>query len=190
MSAADAASQEDAAPLAGTRQHGCVQVYTGEGKGKTTAAFGLALRASGHGKRVYIGQFMKGRASGEVAAVSGNRLIHVEQYGEATCGPPWHAPDGHASGPQSGLSRAREALCSGEYDVVVLDEIDVAIWYGLLTQRECLALVDERPGHIDLVLTGRWAPPALIERADLVTEMREVKHYYRQGARARAGIEY
>ena len=190
MSAIETTSRQQPESPPGTRQQGCVHVYTGMGKGKTTAAFGLALRASGHGKRVYIGQFLKGRASGEVAALCGNPLIRVEQYGEATGGSPRHVLEQHASDPQSGLSRAREALRSGEYDVVVLDEIDVAIWYGLLTQRECLALVDDRPGHVDLVLTGRWAPLALIEHADLVTEMREVKHYYRQGARARAGIEY
>jgi len=171
-------------------RRGFVHVYTGEGKGKTSAALGLALRASGHGKRVFIGQFMKGAASGEIRALEAFPLVHVEQFGDPACLGPGHMTPGQADGARDGLARSRDALRAGKYDVVILDEIDVAIWYDLLTQSDCLALLDERPANVELVLTGRWAPRALLERADLVTEMREIKHYYRQGTPARAGIEF
>ena len=165
-------------------------MYTGEGKGKTTAAIGLALRASGHGRRVFLGQFLKGRRTGEVEAFGTSDLVDVEQFGDLAlceCGLVSHNQQSRA---RCGLTRAREALRTGAYDVVILDEIDVAVWFGLLDEKECLALLDERPAHVELVFTGRWAPQALVERADLVTEMREVKHYYRNGIGARAGIEY
>lgn len=166
---------------------GFVHVYTGEGKGKTTAAMGLALRASGQGRHVFIGQFMKGRLTGEVRAFAASPLVHVEQFGT-----PEFVSSGRVAraSARDGLARAREALRGGAYDVVVLDEIDVAIWCDLLTADDCLTLLDERPDDVELVLTGRWAPRAVVERADLVTDMREVKHYYRQGIPARAGIEY
>ena len=169
---------------------GYVHVYTGEGKGKTTAAFGLALRAAGHGKRAYVGQFMKGRPSGEIAALRGHPLIVVEQYGdpgstrrsEAAAPPRAHADEG--------LVRAAAALTSNGNELVVLDEIDVAVQFGLLSEQDCVRLIEARPQHVELVLTGRSASPAVIELADLVTEMREVKHYYRRGVQARAGIEF
>jgi cob(I)alamin adenosyltransferase len=170
---------------------GCVHVYTGEGKGKTTAAMGLALRALGHDRRVFIGQFMKSAASGEVKALECFDRVDVEQFGGSGWVLPHHqVASVHADLACGGLARASEALRSGSYDLVILDEIDVAISCGLLTTKDCLGLLDARPGDVELVLTGRWAPQALIDRADLVTEMREVKHYYRQGTAARAGIEY
>jgi len=175
-------------PAPSTR--GYVHVYTGEGKGKTTAAFGLALRAAGHGKRVYIGQFMKGRPYGEISALADHPLIVVEQFGD----PERIARDAveprHRRNADQGLARALDALASKDNDVVVLDELDVAVWFGLLHERDCIALIDARPPHVELVITGRLAPRWLIDRADLVTEMREVKHYYRQGVQARAGIEF
>jgi len=133
---------------------------------------------------------MKGRFCGENQALEASSLVHVEQFGDPRCAHPGQLTDVHAANARGGLIRAREALRTGEYDVVILDEIDVAIWYDLLTQDQCLVLLDERPAHVELVFTGRWAPRALLERADLVTEMREVKHYYRQGAPARAGFEF
>lgn len=169
---------------------GYVQVYTGDGKGKTTAALGLALRAAGHGMRTYIGQFMKGQFYGELEALRGHPYITVEQYGDPNC---WVRRDAvtpkQIAQAQRGLERAREAMLSGQYDIVVLDEVNVAIWFGLLTVEEVLALLDERPEGVEVVLTGRRAPQELIDRADLVTEMREVKHYYTQGVMARDGIE-
>lgn len=184
-----ARGQED--PLRGDRRRGYVHLYTGSGKGKTTAALGLALRAAGHGLRVYVGQFLKGRECGEHRALVNHPLITVEQFGA----------DGFVTLDQSdasdlraaaerGLEHCWEAALLGAYDVVVLDEVDVATAFGLLSTDDVLALVEARPRHVELVLTGRHAPERLVDRADLVTEMREVKHYYRDGVLSRPGIEY
>jgi len=169
---------------------GYVHLYTGDGKGKTTAAFGLAVRAAGHGKRVYVGQFMKGRPYGENLELSDHPLITVEQYGEPDCISIDQVDEHHRELARSGLRRSREALFEGDYDVVVLDEIDVAIWFGLLSVSDVMDIVKQRPPHVELIMTGRQAPAALVKAADLVTEMREVKHYYRDGVLARAGVEY
>jgi cob(I)alamin adenosyltransferase len=176
-----------------TRQDriGLIQVYTGDGKGKTTAALGLALRAAGNGMRTYIGQFLKGRRYGEMESIQ--RLapyVTLEQYGlndwvhvdSAT-------PDQRAAA-QEGLSQIRQALTSGEYDIVIADEVNIALYFGLLTQEQVIQLMDARPPYVELVLTGRRAPDAIIERADLVTEMREVRHPYQQGIAARPGTEF
>lgn len=171
-------------------ERGYIHVYTGDGKGKTTAAMGLALRAVGHDRRVFIGQFMKSGAVGEVAALRAFPAVCVEQFGRGGRVALGRIEEAHVQQARDGLNRSRAALQSGDYDVVILDEIDIAICCGLLTADDCLALLDARPSHVDLVLTGRSAPKAIVERADLVTEMREVKHYYRRGAAARAGIEY
>jgi cob(I)alamin adenosyltransferase len=168
---------------------GYVHVYTGDGKGKTSAALGLALRASGHGMRTYIGQFMKGQHYGELEALRDHPLITIEQYGDVRCIRREEVTPEHVSQAHRGLERAREAMLSSRYDIVVLDEVSVAIWFGLLTVAEVLAFLDQRPNHVEMILTGRRAPQELIERADLVTEMQAVKHYYRQGVVARKGIE-
>lgn len=168
---------------------GRVQLYTGDGKGKTTAALGLAIRASGHGLRTYIGQFMKGQRYGELDALRGNPSITVEQYGSPRCIHRHEVTPHHIAEAHQGLERAREMMLSGEYHLIVLDEVNVAIWFGVLTTEDVLAFLDERPEDVEVVLTGRRAPQALIDRADLVTEMREVKHYYQQGIGARLGIE-
>lgn len=168
---------------------GYVQIYTGDGKGKTTAALGLALRASGHGLRTYIGQFMKGQRYGELEALRDNPYITLEQYGDVH-----HIYEGSVTTDdvaraRRGLELAREAMHSGRYDIVVLDEVIVSIWFGLLETEDVLAFLDERPEEVEVVLTGRRAPQELIDRAHLVTEMRPVKHYYEQGVVARPGIE-
>ncbi|MBN1953944.1 MAG: cob(I)yrinic acid a,c-diamide adenosyltransferase [Anaerolineae bacterium] len=168
---------------------GYVHIYTGDGKGKTTAAVGLAVRAAGYGRRTYIGQFLKGQPYGELAALRDQPLITVEQYGDPHCIRREDVTAEHVDQARRGLARATEALLSGRYDVVVLDEVTVAVWFELLTVEEVLAVLDQRPRHVEVVLTGRRAPQALIDAADLVTEMREVKHYYRQGVLARDGIE-
>ncbi|NLG27878.1 MAG: cob(I)yrinic acid a,c-diamide adenosyltransferase [Chloroflexi bacterium] len=168
---------------------GYVQLYTGDGKGKTTAALGLALRASGRGLRTYIGQFMKGQACGETRALRDHPLITLEQYGDVLCIRREEVTAEHIARAQQGLARARAAMLSGQYALVVLDEVNVAIWFGVLPLSDVLALLDERPPQVELILTGRRAPEELIARADLVTEMREVKHYYVQGVTARVGIE-
>ena len=168
---------------------GYVQIYTGDGKGKTTAALGLALRASGHGMRTYVGQFMKGQPYGELDALRDHPHITVEQYGDVRCIRREQVTPEHIAQARRGLERAREALLSGQYGLVVLDEVNVTVSFGLLTVDEVLSLLDARPAHVEVILTGRRAPRELIERADLVTEMREIKHYYRQGVTARKGIE-
>ena len=168
---------------------GCVQVYTGDGKGKTTAALGLALRASGRGLHTYIGQFMKGQRYGELQALRDHAHITLEQYGEVHHIFRDTVTEEDVAKARQGLERAREAMLSGKYDIVVLDEVNVSVWFGLLETEDVLALLDQKPEHVEVVLTGRRAPQALIDRADLVTEMRAVKHYYQQGVNARVDIE-
>jgi cob(I)alamin adenosyltransferase len=139
--------------------------------------------------RTYIGQFMKGRYYGELGALRDHPCVTIEQYGDERCIRREEVTPEHVAAAQAGLERARRAMLSAEYDVVVLDEVCVAIWFGLLAVEEVLAVVEQRPEAVELVLTGRRAPQELMVRADLVTEMCEVKHYYRQGVAARAGIE-
>ncbi len=172
------------------RRIGRVQCYTGDGKGKTTAALGLALRASGHGMRTWFGQFMKGQPSGEHEALRGNPLITVVQFGDVRCIRREDVTAAHRRAAARGLQLAREAMLSGEYDIVVLDEVNVSVWFGVLDEADVLALLDARPPEVEVVLTGRRAPAAFRERADLVTEMIEVKHYYARGIPAREGIEH
>jgi len=170
---------------------GLIQVYTGDGKGKTTAALGLALRAAGHGLRSYVGQFMKGQSYGELEAA---RLLGpyltIEQYGRPTFVHVRRAAPEDVRMAHEGLEKARAAMSSGQYDIVVLDEVCVALYFELLTLDEVLDFLAEKPEGVELVLTGRQAPPEILERADLVTETREVKHPYAQGIQARKGIEY
>ncbi len=166
-----------------------VQVYTGDGKGKTTAALGLALRAAGAGLRVFIAQFVKGMAYSELASLARFAdLITVRQYG-LRCfirGAP--KPEDIAAA-REGLIEVREAVASGRFDMVILDEANIATHFGLFTAEELLEVVELAAGRIEIVITGRRADPRVIERADLVTEMREVKHYYAKGVPARRGIE-
>jgi cob(I)alamin adenosyltransferase len=168
---------------------GLVQIYTGDGKGKTTAALGLALRAAGHGLHCYIGQFMKGVSYGELESIPRlSPYVTVEQYGRPDLMHEGTPEDVHLA--REGLDKARDAMHSGRYDVVVLDEICVALHFALLALEDVLALLEERPARVELILTGRRCPAELLDRADLVTEMREVKHPYQQGVLARKGIEY
>ncbi len=167
----------------------CVQVYTGDGKGKTTAALGLALRAAGHGLTTYMGQFMKGQSYGELEALRDPPLIRIEQYGGARCLRREEISGDDIASAKRGLERAREVMLSEKPDIVVLDEVNVALWFGLLSLSEVSTFLDERPESVEMVLTGRRAPAELVETADLVTEMVEVKHYYRRGVPARAGVE-
>jgi cob(I)alamin adenosyltransferase len=169
---------------------GLMQVYTGEGKGKTTAAFGLALRAWGRGLRVCIVQFMKsGETYGEIVAVRKLKGIDLFQFGTGK----WVGREKHTSEDESlakkALAKAGSALTSGEYDLVILDEVNVATDFGLLTTGEVLDVVRSRK-KVEVVLTGRYAPKEFIKEADLVTEMRVLKHPYDSGVEARPGVEY
>jgi len=166
-----------------------IQVYTGNGKGKTTAALGLSIRAAGHGLKTYIGQFMKGQHCGELTALRDNPCITIEQYGDIECIRRDQVTQKHMDQAEQGLVKARDAMLSGQYDLVVLDEINVTIWFGLLTVKQVLEFLDQRPESVEIILTGRNAPQEFIQYADLVSEIKEVKHYYNQGILARDGIE-
>jgi len=166
-----------------------VQVYTGDGKGKTTAALGLALRAAGAGLRVFIAQFVKGMEYSELVSLARFAdLVTVRQYGLRCFIRDAPAPEDVAAA-REGLREAREAVASGRWDVVILDEANIATHFGLFSAAELLEVVDLAAGRVEIVITGRRADPRVIERADLVTEMREVKHYYAKGVAARRGIE-
>jgi cob(I)alamin adenosyltransferase len=168
---------------------GYVHVYTGDGKGKTTAALGLALRAAGAGMKVFIAQFIKGRHYSEIDALGRfPDLVSIEQYGRG-CFIFRKPTEEDIAAARKGLAEAREVLIGGRHRVVVLDEACCAVGCGLFSADDLLAVVDEKPEHVELIVTGRGAPPALVERADLVTEMRQVKHYYTEGVVARTGIE-
>jgi len=166
-----------------------VQVYTGNGKGKTTAAIGLAVRAAGHGMKTYIGQFMKGQLYGELTALKNHPFITIEQYGDTKCIRKEDVTQTHIVQARQGLDRATAAMLSGQYDILVMDEINVTVWFGLLSTKEVIDVLNKRPENMEIIMTGRNAPKELIEAADLVTEMKEVKHYYTQGILARNGIE-
>ena len=168
---------------------GYVHVYTGDGKGKTTAAMGLALRAAGAELKVFIAQFIKSGDYSEIRAIRRlSDLITVEQYGHGRFieGKP-SVEDIRAAA--KGVERLKSILASGTYTVVIIDEGNVAVRYGLVTLEDLLDLIRLKPDDVELVITGRDADPELIERADLVTEMKEIKHYYRKGVSARVGIE-
>ncbi len=181
------------APAASERPRldkGYVQVYSGEGKGKTTAALGLALRALGAGLRVYLGQFIKAGPYSEITALEriGGDAFCCRQYGSG-CWLRGKPGEEEVRLARDGLNEVVAVLEAGEFDLLILDEADMAIWFKLLPVEAFLDLIDRKPGHVELVFTGRRADAKLLERADLVTEMREVKHYYQQGVLARKGIE-
>lgn len=170
---------------------GYIHVYTGNGKGKTTAALGLAFRAMGWGLQCYIAQFMKGQAYGEImAAAQVSSYITIEQFGTSSpvhiCGEPAEADRIMA---QNGLSAARNAMVSGNFNIIILDEINVAHYYHLLTTQDILNFIAIKPINIELILTGRYAAEEIIQAADLVTDMQEIKHYFQKGILARNGID-
>ena len=168
---------------------GYIQIYTGNGKGKTTAALGLAFRAAGHGFRTYIAQFMKGQVYGELISVRFIPEITIEQFGKDTFIHVDHALPEDIEMAEHGLEKAKQSMCSGSYQIIILDEINVALHFKLLTLDQVMNFLSIKPPAIELILTGRYAPKNLVEKADLVTEMMEVKHYYQQNVMARDGIE-
>jgi len=170
---------------------GYVQVYTGNGKGKTTAALGLAFRAAGRGFRTYIAQFLKSQPTGEIeAAKKLSPLVRIEQFGREGFVTVKDGPDDEdMSRARAGLEKAHQAMLSGDYRIVVLDEVNTAVHLKILPERDVLDFLDKRPAGVEVVLTGRYAPDSFIDRADLVTEMTAVKHYYDRGVKAREGIE-
>jgi len=170
-------------------RQGCYQIYTGEGKGKTTAALGLTLRAVGRGLKVYVGQFMKGQDYGEIHTLARLPEVTHVQFGDPGWVKKGKLKPAQIANAQDGLAQARAALTSGDYDIVVLDELNMAVWFELITLEDALALIASRPPHVELITTGRRAAEEMMAVADLITEMREVKHYYSAGVPAREGIE-
>ena len=167
---------------------GYLHVYTGDGKGKTTAAFGLAVRALCAGQSVYIGQFVKSMRYNETKVEGIFDRMRIEQLGRGCF--IGHDPEPADVGmAREGLARCRALLVSGEYDLVILDELTIALYYRLLTVDEVLDALRARHPSVEVVVTGRYAPQELVDEADLVTEMREVKHYYTQGVLSREGID-
>ena len=168
---------------------GYVQVYTGDGKGKTTAAIGLSIRAAGAGLRVFIAQFGKLGEYGEIKALKRfSDRITLEQFGLGRFIMDKPLPE-DIQAAQKGLERAKAVMSSGEYDVVILEEANVAVKCELFSEQDLIEVIDAKPGSVELVITGRSATAGVINKADLVTEMRAVKHYFDQGVKARRGIE-
>lgn len=170
---------------------GFIHIYTGNGKGKTTAAIGQAVRAAGAGLKTYIAQFMKEYPYSELESLKlFKEKITIEQF----CGDEFvyrrQLPDeSEIKKASEGLSSAKAKMLSGEYDLIILDEAIVAIYFKLLTVNQILEFIESKPESVELILTGRYCPQELISKADLVTEMKEIKHYYTQGITARKGIE-
>lgn len=172
---------------------GLVMVYTGNGKGKTTAAMGMVLRNAGHGRRVLVLQFMKGPGNfyGETEAIRRYLPgVEIVQGGRDSFVSRSHPDPEDKRLAQATLEQASQALASGDYGLVVLDEVNCAMDFGLVSQEQVLAALERRAPGVDVILTGRHAPARLLELADLVSEVVEVRHHYRAGVPARAGIEH
>jgi len=169
-------------------QKGYIQVYTGNGKGKTTAALGLSVRAVCAGKKVFFAQFVKGMRYSELDVTKYLPNLTIKQFGR-NCFIYNQPTEEDIKAAEEGLKVCEEVLASGEYDLVVLDEINIALYYKLFSLDRVLKMLDNRDERTEVVLTGRYAPQELIDKADLVTEMREIKHYYNKGVEAREGIE-
>lgn len=169
---------------------GLTHIYTGNGKGKTTAALGLALRASGNNLKVHIIQFMKGRRYSEVDAIKKINGITIEQFGRDEFVSKKNPEQIDIDLAKKGFARARDIIMKGEHDLVILDELNVVIDFGLVALDDVLKLIKEKPAHLELVLTGRYASKQLVDAADLVTEMGEIKHPYQKGVQSRKGIDW
>ena len=177
-------------------EQGFLHIYTGNGKGKTTAAFGLALRALCAGKNVAIGQFVKSMKYNETKTevlFNGSNpnfgLLHIEQFGQGCC--LVREPDKKDRDcAQYGLAVCKEWLCSDKWDLIILDEITIAIHLGLLYMADVLDALSKKGSATEVIITGRYAPREILDIADLVTEMQEVKHYYNNGILSRFGIDY
>lgn len=171
-------------------KRGYIQVYTGDGKGKTTAALGLALRAAGAGLKVFIAQFIKKRRCSEHIALERFKdLITIKQYGAG-----FLKKRGVSKSAinivKKGFDEVKGIILSGAFDIVILDEINIAVHHKLIDVKDIIELLRSKPSGVEVVLTGRYADRRIIEMADLVTEMREIKHYYKKGVKARKGIEH
>jgi len=171
-------------------EKGFIQVYTGPGKGKTTASLGLALRAAGDGLNVYMIQFMKGRRYSEIDAIESIKNITVFQSGRDEFVNKENPEKIDIDLAKKGLERAREIIKKGKHDLVILDEINVAVDFNLIKEEDVLSLLDEKPEKMEIVLTGRYASKEIMKRADLVSEILEIKHPYQTGITSRKGIDW
>jgi cob(I)alamin adenosyltransferase len=167
-----------------------IHIYTGNGKGKTTAALGLSVRAAGAGKKIFFGQFVKGMAYSEVNLIL-EQIPQIEHqlFGRRCFIKQQPEPEDFQAA-QKGLQTVKELIISGKYDLIVLDELNIALHYQLIKLEDVLSLLNNLPNETELVITGRYAPPELMEKADLITEMKEVRHYYQKDVKARKGIEF
>lgn len=169
-------------------EKGFIQLYTGNGKGKSSAAFGMALRAAMAGKKVYIAQFVKDMKYSETKIAEVLDSITIHQVGKG-CFFDREVNEKDQKAAREGLQKCREALNSGAWDLVILDEVTIALYYKLFSTDDLLDILDDKAEHTEVILTGRYAPQELIDRADLVTDMVEVKHYYTQGVLSRPGFD-
>jgi cob(I)alamin adenosyltransferase len=168
-----------------------IHIYTGNGKGKTTAALGQAMRAAGHGMKVLMIQFMKGKINyGEIETAKRLPNFSIEQYGRPDFVNPENPAEEDVLLAKKALARAADAVSGHQFDVVILDEINVAVNFGLISTKDVISLFKKKPEDVVLILTGRYMPEDFAPFADLITECREVKHYFNKGAKARKGFEY
>jgi len=173
-------------------EKGFIHCYTGNGKGKTTASLGLALRAAGHKKKVLIIQFMKGNI--EYGEINGVKMLSpyvtLKQFGRETFVSKKNPDKIDIEFAKKALKEAEVSILSKKYDIIILDEINVALDFKLIDINQVLSLIKSKPENLELILTGRYAPKEIIDISDLVTEMREIKHYYNKGVTGRKSIEY
>jgi cob(I)alamin adenosyltransferase len=169
---------------------GYIHVYTGPGKGKTTAALGLGIRAAGAGMRVHMVQFMKGRRYCEIDTIEKIKNFTITQHGRDEFVSKENPEQIDIDLAQKGFKYSKEIIGNGKYDVIILDEINVAVDYNLISLNDIIKVFEEKPENLELILTGRYAHPEIVRNADLVTEMLEIKHPYQQGVAARKGIDF
>jgi cob(I)alamin adenosyltransferase len=169
---------------------GYIHVYTGPGKGKTTAAIGLGIRAAGAGMNVHMVQFMKGRRYSEIDTIEDIKNFSITQHGRDEFVSKENPEQIDIDLAQKGFKYSKELIGNGKYDMIILDEINVAVDYNLISLEDILKLIEEKPERLELILTGRYAHPEIVRNADLVTEMLEIKHPYQQGVEARKGIDF
>lgn len=173
-----------------SKKPGLIMVFTGDGKGKTTAAVGQAIRALGQGYRVYMIHFMKARDYGEFIATATLPNLTLVRAGRDDFVNRDHPEQIDIELARAGFAKAREAVLNGDYDLVVLDEINVAVDYGLIAEADLMQLLEQKPSEVTVILTGRGASAELVKRADMVSEILAIKHHYNQGADCCPGIEY
>ncbi|MFQ6106904.1 MAG: cob(I)yrinic acid a,c-diamide adenosyltransferase [Thermoplasmata archaeon] len=170
---------------------GLIQVYTGTGKGKTTASLGLAMRACGHGFKVYMIQFMKGSIDyGELRVAEKIEGLTIEQFGRPEFVDKDSPAEEDVKLAREALNRAREVISSGKYEIVILDEVNVAIEWNLIQLDDVIDILKQKPEDVEVILTGRYARKEIIEMADLVSEVREIKHPFKRGVHSRVGVDF